>query len=207
MNKFGNSLRGEKMSELLKGNDKREVPCIILIGMPGSGKSTVGAQLARRLGWAFMDTDFLLEALYAVRLQDVVDRMGKNEFLDAEAALIQSIKARRCVIATGGSVIYSVDAMRHLQGLGAIIYLETNLSTLLERIAENPERGIAIEEGQSLEDLYKERVNFYAAYADYSCCTAELGVEECVEKITNKINAGLFSEIKGRLVESRWKHD
>ena len=128
----------------------RLAPCIILIGMAGAGKSTVGGVLARELGWAFLDSDHLIEALYGARLQDVTDALGKEAFLDAECTVIRAIKANRTVIGTGGSVVYREEAMRHLAKLGPIVHLDLPLAVIEERIARNPQRGLAIAPGQTL---------------------------------------------------------
>jgi len=157
--------------------------CITLIGMAGAGKSTVGRQLARRLGWKLMDTDQLIESVYGVPLQDITDRLGKDAFLDVEATVICAIRAHRVVLATGGSVVYRENAMTHLRSLGGIAYLDVPLPVILERIARNPLRGLAVAPGQSVEDLFREREALYARYAD---CTIEangLSPEACARAI------------------------
>ena len=108
----------------------RLAPCIILIGMAGAGKSTVGSALARELGWAFLDSDHLIEALYGARLQDLTDALGKEAFLDTECGVIRAIKANRTVIGTGGSVVYREEAMRHLVALGSIVHLDVPLAVI-----------------------------------------------------------------------------
>ena len=128
----------------------RLAPCIILIGMAGAGKSTVGSALARELGWAFLDSDHLIEALYGARLQDLTDALGKEAFLDTECGVIRAIKANRTVIGTGGSVVYREEAMRHLVALGSIVHLDVPLAVIEERVARNPQRGLAIAPGQTL---------------------------------------------------------
>lgn len=125
-------------------------PCIVLIGMPGAGKTTVGGELARALGWAFLDSDHLIEAVYGARLQDITDALDKETFLDAECEVIRAIKANRVVLATGGSVVYREAAMRRLAELGPIVHLDIPLAVVEERVARNPQRGLAIAPGQSL---------------------------------------------------------
>lgn len=170
--------KGKKETDGEKG-----MPCITLIGMPGSGKSTIGSLLAQKMNWAFMDTDYLLEALYACKLQELVDSLGKEKFLDTEEQMILALKCQRCVIATGGSVVYKPEAMRLLASLGPLIYIESDLNCLLERIALKPQRGIAMAPGQSLDELYAERCGLYEKYADLTCNSAKLRPDECVDYI------------------------
>ena len=157
--------------------------CVILTGMPGSGKSTIGALLARALDMPFVDTDRLIESLYGRRLEDITRALPREEFLDVECGIIKVLDLPGCVIATGGSVIYREDAMRHLGQLGAIIYLELPFSEVLERVGRNPERGISFGAGQSLKDLFEERIGLYQKYADLKCDTGALNPGECVRHI------------------------
>ncbi|MDR2696426.1 MAG: shikimate kinase [Deltaproteobacteria bacterium] len=163
--------------------------CISLIGMAGAGKSTVGRQLARLLDWKLMDTDQLIEAAYGVPLQDITDKLGKEAFLDVEATVICAIKAHRIVLATGGSVVYREDAMAHLRSMGPIAYLDVPLPVILERIARNPLRGLAVAPGQSVEDLFRERETLYARYADYTLDAGGLPPEVCATAILQHFNA------------------
>jgi len=163
--------------------------CITLIGMAGAGKSTVGRQLARLLDWKLMDTDQLIESVYGVPLQDITDRLGKEAFLDVEATVICAIRAHRVVLATGGSVVYRENAMTHLHSLGPIAYLDVPLPIILERIARNPLRGLAIAPGQSVEDLFREREALYARYADCAIDANGLSPEACAKAILERISA------------------
>lgn len=158
---------------------KEKWPCVILIGMPGVGKTTIGKLLARELQWAFMDTDAALEALYAAPLQSVTDALGKESFLSAECSLICSLRLNRCVIATGGSVVYQKKAMQHLGKLGPIVHVYAPFETIEARVAEKPDRGIAIGPGQTLADLYAEREALYKKYAVLKCDSERLAPEEC----------------------------
>ena len=159
--------------------DVQKMPAITLIGMAGAGKSTVGQALAQRLGWAFMDGDYLMEALYASRLQGVTDILSKEAFLDLEGSVLGAIQACRTVIATGGSVVYRENAMRHLASLGPVVYLEVPFTLIEERIARNPDRGLAIAPGQTLEGLFREREALYRQYADIICPAGEAGPQQC----------------------------
>ncbi|WP_291438921.1 homoserine kinase [Desulfovibrio sp.] len=165
----------------------RPSPCIILIGMAGAGKSTVGEALAHALGWAFMDSDHLIEAVYAARLQDVTDALGKSAFLDVESSVVCAIKANRTVIATGGSVVYREQTMCHLASLGPLVYLDVPFAVVEERIARNPQRGLAIAPGQTLHDIFREREELYARYATLRCPAADKNPQQCVNWIMQQL--------------------
>ena len=161
--------------------------CITLIGMAGAGKSTTGRQLARLLDWKLMDTDQLIESAYGVPLQDITDKLGKEAFLDVEATVLCAIRAHRVVLATGGSVVYRENAMAHLHSLGPIAYLKAPLPVILERIARNPLRGLAIAPGQSVEDLFHEREALYARYADCAIDAGRISPEACAKAILKRV--------------------
>ena len=166
---------------------KKNIPCLILIGMPGAGKTTLGKQLANRLNWPYLDSDYLIEACYGRRLQDIVDATDKESFLDLECDVVCSIRAHRCVLGTGGSVIYRKPAMEHLKKLGLIVHLDVPLAVLKERIGANPERGIAQAPGQSLADLYKERKALYKRWSDFSCNNSAMSISETIQTILRQI--------------------
>lgn len=153
--------------------------CVTLIGMAGAGKTTIGKALANVLGWAHIDTDNLIEATYGTSLQNVADSMSKEAFLDVEAGVISRIGARRTVLSTGGSVVYRDGAMQHLVSLGPILYLDVALPVILERIARNPDRGLAIAPGQTIEDLFNERKALYEKYASFTVQAGSLTPLEC----------------------------
>ncbi len=164
-----------------------EKACICLIGMPGAGKSVVGRALAARLKWGFLDTDYIMEAAYGVRLQDLADRLGKEAFLDVEETIILSVRANRVIIATGGSVVYRPKAMEYLDSIGLVTYLDVPLPTILERIARNPDRGLAIAPGQTVEDLFNERNALYTSYAKLTVHTERKNPEQCAAEIVGRI--------------------
>lgn len=139
---------------------------IVLIGMPGAGKSTVGVLVAKRLGLAFVDTDLLIQERAGRRLQQILDERGYREVrrLEEEAAL--GLAAGDAVIATGGSVVYSERAMRHLAGLGVVVHLKAGLGVLASRIDDYDRRGIANPAGLSLGEIFRERAPLYARHAD-----------------------------------------
>ncbi|SDN64382.1 shikimate kinase [Desulfonauticus submarinus] len=145
--------------------------CLILIGMPGSGKTTLGKAIASKLSWAHVDTDFIFQAWWGTDLETILKTIGLDGFLKAEEEIILSLKLNRCIISTGGSVVYSKKGMHYLQKLGYIIYLHANLKTLQDRIAKNPERGMIIKPNQNLEDLFNERSPLYERYAHFTIST------------------------------------
>lgn len=142
--------------------------CVSLIGMAASGKTSVGRELAGLLGWAHLDTDHLIEATYAVRLQKVTDSLSRDEFLAVEDETIRALRVRRTVISTGGSAVYSEGAMRHLGTLGPIVHIDVPLDVILARIARKPERGLVIAPGQTVEDLFAERAALYRKWRTHS---------------------------------------
>lgn len=141
--------------------------------------------LADRLDMPFVDSDKIIEATYGVRLEDITRAFGREQFLDAECKIIQAINLPGCVIATGGSVIYREPAMAWLKHLGAVIYLTVPLAVVEERVARNPERGIAFGPGQTLTDLYNERCGLYTKYADFECDTASIPPAESANQIAD----------------------
>jgi shikimate kinase len=168
------------------------LPCLILIGMAGAGKSTVGKEIARLTDWAYLDTDYLLEAAYGAPLQRIADFFDQRTFIKAEGEMICSIKASRTIIATGGSVIYHEDAMRHLTGLGAVVYLDVPFSVIQRRIAAKPDRGLAIAPGQSLWELFQEREPLYKAWAMLHCEVGQKNSGQCARWILEQLKVGTF---------------
>jgi shikimate kinase len=140
-------------------------PNIILIGMPGAGKSTLGVLLAKALGYDFVDTDVTLQAHEGRLLQQILDDEGVDGFCALEARYMLALEVRRCVVATGGSVVYSAAAMQHLAATGTVVYLQIALPDLLPRLDNLDVRGVVMRNGQTLSDLYAERVPLYERYA------------------------------------------
>lgn len=161
--------------------------CVSIIGMAGAGKSTVGKALARLLDWAFVDTDHLIEAAYAAPLQAIADAVDKETFLDVEAAVLGQLQLQRAVLATGGSVVYRQSAMDRLAQLGPIVHLDAPLPVVEERIARNPDRGLAIAPGQTIGDLFREREALYRRYAAFSVDAASLGPMQCATAIAARL--------------------
>ena len=139
---------------------------ITLIGMPGSGKSTVGVLLAKALGYNFLDVDLLIQQREGQLLQDILDTHGVEHFLDVEEAAVKSVHCRRTVIAPGGSAVCRQDAINHLKRLGPVVYLRVPMEELRVRIKNLSSRGIAMQPGQTLADVMDYRAPLYEKYAD-----------------------------------------
>lgn len=156
---------------------------IILIGMPGSGKSTCGVLAAKALLKNFFDTDLLFQGLEEKRLQDIIDDDGIEYFLSAEERAILSLDINATVVATGGSVVYSDKSMEHLKKSGKVIYLHLSYDTMVDRIKNITTRGVVVKKGDSLEDMYNERLPMYQKWADVVINCDNNTVEQTVEKI------------------------
>ena len=158
---------------------------IVLIGMPGAGKSTVGVLVAKTLGMSFVDTDLIIQATAGRLLQEMIDQDGVTNFLKVEEEVICQIKVENSVIATGGSVIYSAFAIEHLKKIGKLIYLKLQYDEIEQRIKNMGSRGIAIGKGQHLIDLFQERIVLYEKYADIIMDCSDLTIEGVVRKIAD----------------------
>jgi shikimate kinase len=145
---------------------KRKITNIILIGMPGSGKSTVGVVLAKQTGLDFVDTDILIQTAAGRSLQEIVDTEGHMALRRIEEEVLLRLDCRNHVIATGGSAAYSSAAMEHLKSGGIAVFLHADISTLEERVRDFSGRGLAKSPDQTFSDLYAERVPLYRMYAD-----------------------------------------
>ena len=139
---------------------------IILIGMPGSGKSTLGHRLAKLWGMPFVDTDDLIEQHRGVNIQQLLDQNSLQQFRNTEEQVLCSMDLSNHVIATGGSAVYSAAGMEHLRKLGRVIYLSISPSTLLQRVKNSAARGLVRQPGQSLESLHDERRPLYERWSD-----------------------------------------
>ncbi len=156
---------------------------IVLIGMPGAGKSTVGVLLAKAMKMPFSDTDLVIQERENQALQEIIDTAGLEQFLKIEERVVLQLTCKGHVIATGGSVIYGEAAMKHLKDHGVVVYLELPYLEVEQRINNITTRGIAMGPGQSLLDIYKQRVPLYEKYADITVSCAGSSMEEVVEKI------------------------
>ena len=138
---------------------------IVLIGMPGSGKSSTGVVLAKSLGMEFVDSDIVIQRREGKRLSEIIDEVGDDGFREIENRVNASLDVSNTVIATGGSVIYGPEAMEHLRQIGTVVYLQLGYTHLKERLGDLHARGVTMKPGQTLLDLYNERCPLYEKYA------------------------------------------
>lgn len=160
---------------------------IVLIGMPGAGKSTVGVVLAKSLGFGFLDSDLLIQEKYKKLLHEIIEEQGIEGFWQTENEVNASIETDNTVIATGGSVIYGKEAMEHLKQIGTVVYLKLSCEELAVRLGDLNERGVTLKQGQDLKGLYLERIPYYEKYADLIIdCEGEM-IRDIVQKIKKQI--------------------
>ena len=156
---------------------------IVLIGMPGAGKSTIGVILAKVLGYQFIDTDLIIQEKEKRLLREIIAQEGIEEFLNIEGRVNCELEVTKAVIATGGSVVYSADAMAHLAQIGTIVYLQLSYEALENRLGNLIGRGVVLKEDQTLKELYDERTELYRKYAQITIEEEGLNVEETMQKI------------------------
>ena len=160
---------------------------IVLIGMPGVGKSTLGVVLAKELGYQFVDADLLIQECENRLLKEIIAEDGVDGFLKIENDVNASISADKTVIATGGSVIYGKEAMEHLKEIGTVVYLKLDYDTLDSRLGNLKGRGVVLKDGQTLKDLYNERIPLYELYADVVVDEGGLGLEETLAEVLKQL--------------------
>lgn len=156
---------------------------IILIGMPGAGKSTMGVILAKALRMTFIDTDIVIQEKTGRLLQEIIDTQGAEAFKTIEEETILSLRCYNAVIATGGSVVFSRRAMKYLKSKGVVIYLDIPYGEMVQRLRNITTRGLVLIAGQSLSDLYNQRIPLYEQYADITIDCSTDDFETCVKKI------------------------
>lgn len=166
---------------------KQNATNIVLIGMPGSGKSTVGVILAKLTGRGFLDTDLLIQTAGGKTLQEIVDDSGYLELRRIEEEVLLGISCRSHVIATGGSAVYSARAMAHLAKEGVVVYLDADIATLEARVRDFGLRGLAKRAGQTFAELFAERTPLYRACADITIACAGLSHEEVCVRIMDQL--------------------
>jgi len=162
---------------------------IVLIGMPGAGKSTIGIILAKMTGKNFVDTDVLIQLAEKRTLQDIVDNEGHMILRSIEERVLLDVHCRDHVIATGGSAAYSAAAMNHLKREGICVFLHADLPTLNRRIRNYETRGLAKRPDQSFQDLFDERLDLYNRYADITIASSHLNQEEVCAEIIRLIGS------------------
>lgn len=169
---------------------------LILIGMPGAGKSTVGVLLAKALGMGFLDTDVAIQAAAGRNLNELIDNYGLDGFCQIERDYLETLALRGAVIATGGSAVYYDSAMTHLGCAGIVLYLCVPLEILKGRLTDITGRGVVIEPGCTLEDLYEKRIGLYEKYADITVLLADQSHEQAVNKILSALPEDFRKERK-----------
>lgn len=160
---------------------------IILIGMPGAGKSTVGVVLAKVLGYHFIDSDLLIQEQEQCLLKDIIERDGLEGLIAIEEQVNSRIQAEKSVIATGGSVIYGTRAMEHLREIGVVVYIRLEYKTIKKRLGDIRQRGVVLREGQTLKALYEERCPLYEQYAHIIIDGEHLTLEQVMLKIAAQV--------------------
>ena len=156
---------------------------IVLIGMPAVGKSTVGVVVAKRLGYEFVATDLLIQKQEKRLLKEIIAQEGNDGFLAIENQVNRDLDVENAVIAPGGSVVYCEEAMEHYKKTGTVVYLKVSYETINRRIQNAKSRGVVLKEGQTLKDLYEERVCLFEKYADYTICEDGLTIEETIGNV------------------------
>lgn len=156
---------------------------ITLIGMPASGKSTVGVLLAKRLGYFFVDVDILIQEQEGRLLKEIIAEEGLDGFMEVENRINAGIDVHHSIIAPGGSVIYGKEAMEHLKDISIVVYLKLSYENLKERLENLVDRGVVLKDGMTLQDLYEERVPYYEKYADITIDETELDAGQTVDKL------------------------
>lgn len=139
---------------------------IVMIGMPASGKSTIGVLLAKRLGYSFVDVDLVIQEQQGKLLKEIIAERGLTGFMAVEEETNAGLSVKKSVIAPGGSVIYGPKAMEHLKEIGTVVYLKIGYEDLEKRLGNLKDRGVVLKDGMTLRDLYNERVPYYERYAD-----------------------------------------
>ncbi len=168
---------------------------IILIGMPGAGKSTIGVILAKVLGYHFVDADIVIQEQEKRLLHEIIEQEGVDGFLAVENRVNSQIEEEKAVISTGGSVVYGKEAMEHFSQTGTIIYLKLGYEALEKRLGDLHGRGVVLREGQNLRTLYEERIPLYEKYAHLTVEEDGLSVEETLQNIL-KIYQSFLKEKK-----------
>ena len=160
----------------------------VLIGMPGSGKSTMGVLLAKYIGFGFVDCDLMIQSREKKLLSEIIESEGVERFIEIENEVISCLWVDRCIIATGGSAVYGEEAMAHLRESGTVIYLKISYDEMVKRVfSDYRTRGVALRAGQTLEEMYADRCVLYEKYADIIIDESNLTLEETLQKTLSRI--------------------
>lgn len=161
---------------------------VILIGMPGCGKSTVGVLLAKMIGYGYIDSDLVIQTEEKKLLREIIAERGTEAFNAVENRVNAGLWADRCVIATGGSVVYGAEAMAHLKEIGVVVYLKLSYQEISRRLGDVVERGVSIKDGETLRQLYDERIVLYEKYADV--------IVDCEGQTVEQSVRAVYAEVK-----------
>ena len=173
-----------KYEQMKYERDKKEnMGNIILIGMPGSGKSTVGVVLAKVMGYRFLDSDLLIQEEEGKILSELIEEYGDARFIQIENDVNKNIHVDRTVIATGGSAVYGTEAMEHFKKIGTVVYLEVPQEEIILRVGDLRQRGVVSNGKKSMEEIYQDRIALYEKYADVKIDASELTIKDAVAKI------------------------
>ncbi len=164
---------------------------IILTGMPTSGKSTIGVIVAKILGMDFIDTDILIQQREGKKLSEIIEENGTDKFLKCEEEALLGLDVSNCVIATGGSAVYSDRAMKQLKNDALVAYLKVDKKELNRRLKDVKGRGVVLRDGESIDDMYETRVKLYERYADLTISEEGLTLEDTVEKLISELGERL----------------
>lgn len=167
---------------------------IVLIGMPGCGKSTVGVLLAKALQMDFVDTDIVLQQQQGKKLQEIINQVGNDAFLKMEEDCVRGLEFDQTVVATGGSVVYGKEAMRRLHENGLVVYIRLPYEEIERRLSNLATRGVTLKKGQTLRNLYDERIPLYEAEADYTFEPEESDVQETVLDLAQRLSARMEAD-------------
>ena len=167
---------------------------IVLIGMPGCGKSTVGVLLAKALQMDFVDTDIVLQQQQGKKLQEIIDQVGNDAFLKMEEDCVCGLECDQTVVATGGSVVYGKEAMRRLHENGLVVYIRLPYEEIERRLSNLATRGVTLKKGQTLRNLYDERIPLYEAEADYTFEPEDSDVQKTELDLAQRLSARMEAD-------------
>lgn len=156
---------------------------IILVGMPGSGKSTLGVVLAKKLRYSFLDSDLLIQQEYGKSLEQLIEEHGDTGFIAIENGVNKNIQVERTVIATGGSAVYGKEAMQHLKEIGTVVYLKVDETAIAKRVGSLKERGVVANGKTTIEEIFEERKYLYETYADITVQMTDESIADALEKL------------------------